>query len=156
MKDVSEIKHVGMTVTDIPTMVEWYRTNFGFEVMFQTTFTAYKDGFFGEAEDSPKFYNVPEGTTCDIAMVQQPEGGPVLEFFQFQANEEREFVPWVKPGLNHIAFDTNDFTHLYERLVANNCEFAMRPGLRLMDNAKWVFLRDPDGNMIELCGHDPE
>ena len=49
MKDVSEIKHVGMTVTDIPTMIEWYKTNFGFEVTFQTTFTAYKDGFFGES-----------------------------------------------------------------------------------------------------------
>ena len=147
---------IGISVHDLNASIRFYCENFGFEQVESDTFKAYEDGFFGESPDSRDLYAVPEGTICRLAVLRSPKGGPEMELFEFEAQKPREFLPWFRTGYTHIAFDSDRFTEVYESLKAKGAEFCMRPGLRLADNAKWVFLRDPDGNMIEICGFDPD
>ena len=126
--------------------------NFGFEKIAELCFTAYEDGFFGETEDARDLYKVAPGTTCPLALLQQPGGGMVLELFRFTPQQAPVSLPWDRPGITHFAFETEHFDALYDRLRANGVEFCMRPGKRVADGLNWVFLKDPDGNMIEILG----
>ena len=152
MKDVGGVVHVGLTVSDLDRSVKFYSENFGLEKIAELCFTAYVDGFFGEAEDARELYKVAPGTTCPLVMMQRPDGGVVLELFRFTPQQEPQLIPWDRPGITHFAFETEHFDDLYKRLKANGVEFCMRPGVRLADGLNWVFLRDPDGNMIEVLG----
>ena len=154
MEDVGGIIHIAMTVRDLKSSVAFYETNFGFKKVADLCFTAYIDGFFGESEDARKLYGVEDGTICPVALLQLPEGGPMLELFQFTPQREKEFIPWDRAGITHFAFETKKFTRLYERLKNNKVEFCMRPGKRVADGLNWIFLRDVDGNMIEILGTD--
>jgi catechol 2,3-dioxygenase-like lactoylglutathione lyase family enzyme len=150
MKDVGGIFNIAMTVADIERSVEFYRKIFGFEKVNDLHFTAYESGFFSECPDGPGLYNVPEGTECALVVMEQP-GQPVsLEIFQFIPQKQAEKILWDRPGYTHIAFESPDFDGLIKRLEAENVEFCMRVGIREADSAKWVFIRDPDGNMIEI------
>lgn len=155
MKDVGDIIHMALTVSDLARSAEFYRKNFGFEKIAEMCFTAYKDGFFGDSEDARELYGVEDGSTCPLALLQRPGGGMVLELFQFTPQREPQVVPWDRVGITHFAFDTKHFDALYERLKANGVEFCMRPGKRAADGLNWVFMRDPDGNMIEVLGSNP-
>lgn len=152
MKDLGAMIHVGVTVGDIERSFEFYNLNFGFEKVAELNFTAYEDGFFADSEDAPQLYGVASGTTCPLLLLQVPGGRMILELFQFTPQKKAETVPWDRPGITHFAFETTRFDELYERLSANGVHFLMRPGTRAADGLKWIFLRDPDGNMIELLG----
>jgi catechol 2,3-dioxygenase-like lactoylglutathione lyase family enzyme len=150
MKDVGGIFNIALTVADIERSVEFYHKNFGFEKVIDLHFTAYESGFFSECPDGRGLYNVPEGTECALVVMEQ-SGQPVsLEIFQFIPQKPEERIPWDRPGYTHIAFESKDFDGLIARLKAAGVEFCMRVGIREADNAKWVFIRDPDGNMIEI------
>jgi catechol 2,3-dioxygenase-like lactoylglutathione lyase family enzyme len=153
---IGVIDSVAITVSDIERSIEWYSRNFGLEVYMRDKFTAYKDGFFGETPYAPSLYQVPEGTTCSIAILNNPDGGAAVEIFQFTPQKDAERVPWDRVGITHFGFTTNNFTELYNKLVANGVDFCMEPSVREFDQFKWAFMRDPDGNLVELGGYDPK
>jgi len=145
--------HVGMTVEDLDRSVRFYEECFHFRKDAELRFTAYVDGFFGEAEDAPGLYKVAEGSTSNVAMLVSERGDMVLEIFTFSDSQPAEERGWRRPGITHIAFETDQFSALYERLQKAGAKFLMRPGVRVADGLRWVFLQDPDGNMIELLGN---
>ena len=61
---------------------------------------------------------------------------------------------------SHICFGVDDLQGLYDRLVTEGVEFVSPPVHWPPDQGSWVvlFLRDPDGNLLELVdlsiGHD--
>lgn len=156
MNDLGEMVHVGVTVSDIERSKAFYSQNFGFEPLAEMSFTAYEDGFFADSEDAPELYKVEAGSTCPLALMAVPGKHMILELFQFTPQKPAETVPWDRPGITHFAFETEHFDELHARLKANGVNFIMRPGTRAADGLKWVFLRDPDGNMIELLGSNPD
>lgn len=154
MSDLGNLIHVAMTVSDMERSIEFYKKNFNFKLLDELLFTAYENGFFAESDDSRELYKVEEGSDCKVALLEEENGSMILELFQFRPLQPAQEVPWNRVGITHIAFSTDHFTELYERLVANGADFLMRPGTRVADGLHWVFLRDPDGNMIELLGKD--
>jgi len=154
MADVGNMIHVALTVADLERSIEFYEKNFNYHRTPEILFTAYENGFFAESDDSREVYKVEEGSTCRVVFLESDTGSMSLELFQFDPLLTQEIAPWNRQGITHFSFETEHFTELYQRLLANGVEFMMRPGTRVADGLRWCFLRDPDGNMIELLGHD--
>lgn len=141
MKAIDGFAHVGITVSDIERSIAFYGQNFGFEVLGRTVFD---EAFFAAA---PTLYGLKD-TTCPLAIMAAP-CGVQIELFQFVPQLEKEHMPWNRVGITHIALATDSVLEMCEKLRANGVEFCMEP-LQRGDGGYWVFLRDPDGNMIEL------
>lgn len=141
MKSIDGPAHVGITVSDIDRSIDFYGRNFGFKLLGRTVFD---EAFFAAA---PKLYDF-EGTTCPLAIMEAP-GRALIELFQFIPQLDKEHVPWNRAGITHIALTTDSVLEMCPQLRANGVEFCMEP-LQREDGGYWVFLRDPDGNMIEL------
>jgi len=81
-------------------------------------------------------------------------GDSMLELMEMgPASESVE--PMKHYGVHHIGFKTDDFESAYRDLRAKGADFLGEPfeptpGIRL------VFLREPNGAVIELAQRDPE
>ena len=137
--------HVGLTVSDVDRSVAFYEKYFGFEVKISGQFP---DGFF---DAKPSLYRLPQGATSKIAIIVSPDG-VALELFQFQ--DQTPFVQsrWNTPGYHHICLKVEDVNAKYREMKADGVEFFFEPDYKgdPKNNEYWVFLKDPDGNMIEL------
>ena len=60
-------------------------------------------------------------------------------------------VPEKHTGYTHIALEINDRDAVKEQLAVNN--IAITETISLPNGAEFFFVRDPDGNVIEL--HSP-
>ena len=141
MKAVDALCHVGITVSDIDRSIDFYEKNFGFKLLRKA---AFDQAFFDEA---PTLYALKD-TTCPIAILAAP-CGVLIELFQFIPQLEKEHVPWNRAGITHFALATDSVLDMCPQLRENGVTFCMEP-MKRFDGGYWVFLRDPDGNMIEL------
>jgi catechol 2,3-dioxygenase-like lactoylglutathione lyase family enzyme len=82
------------------------------------------------------------------------EHGPILEIFQYTDSHENSLLVANQHGFNHISFEVPD-------IVATETAALTAGGSRLGEivdlseepgfgSVKYVYLRDPEGNIIEL------
>lgn len=122
---VDHLDHIALTVADVQRSAEWYRLVLGLERRF-------------EQWESPVM--MCAGNTC-IALfpdVQQP-GSPHL--------------PPGRSGVRHFAFriDRQMFVHAREVLRERGTDFDFE---NHDDIAHSLYLRDPDGYVVELTTYD--
>jgi len=129
-------------VSDIDRSIDFYKKNFGFKVLGRSVFD---QAFFDAA---PTLYENIKDTSCPIVLMAAP-CGVVIELFQFIPQLDKEFVPWNRVGITHIALATDSVLDMCPQLRENGVTFCMEP-MQRPDGGYWVFLRDPDGNMVEL------
>ena len=99
---------------------------------------------------APALYRQKEGVYSDFAFLVS-DSGMALELFKFSELLPAESPIWNKPGYHHICLRVKSVPELYEIMAADGVEFYFEPRLRgNSETAYWVFLKDPDGNMIEL------
>ena len=141
----SSFVHVGLTVSDIDRSVEFYKKYFGFKVEFSGQFP---DGFF---DAKPTLYRLKAGAGSKIALITSPDG-VTLELFQFFDQTPFKAAEWNTPGYHHICLKVADVNAKYQEMKADGVEFYFEPDYKgePENNEFWVFLKDPDGNMIEL------
>ena len=141
----SALTHVGLTVSDIDRTVEFYKKYFGFTVEFSGQFP---DGFFDE---KPTLYRLKAGAGSKITMIKSPDG-VLIELFQFFDQTPFKVPEWNTPGYHHICLKVEDVNAKYQEMKADGVEFFFAPDYMgdPKDDKYWVFLKDPDGNMIEL------
>ena len=137
------IAHIGITVTDIERTCEFYAKYFGFERDYALLF----DEDF--VRESAALYREPDGVFSDMRMLLSPDGVR-LELFRFSNVEPGGPVVWHKTGLTHIALRVKGLPELYERMKADGVEFFEPMKVRLSDGGHWIFLKDPEGNLVEL------
>jgi catechol 2,3-dioxygenase-like lactoylglutathione lyase family enzyme len=125
--------------------VEFYRKYFGFSVVLNDRFP---EGFF---DAKPSLYRLKAGAGSKIAILKSPEG-VMLELFQFIEQTPHRAPEWNTPGYHHICLKVPDVNAKYREMSAAGVEFYFEPDYMgdPADNKFWVFLKDPDGNMIEL------
>jgi catechol 2,3-dioxygenase-like lactoylglutathione lyase family enzyme len=142
----TEFVHIGVTVTDIERTIEFYSKWFNFTKVAGTHFPP---EFFQAAES---LYQLPADVDCEMAMITSEDQKCTLELFQFSNVEAGGTPPWRKSGIHHFAFQVSDINDWYERMLASGVEFYFAPRPRGPGGAfgSWTFLKDPDGNMIEL------
>ena len=135
--------HIGMTVTDLEKTAGFYIKYFGFKKTYGRRFG---DDFIGA---QPKLYRQPAGVYADMQTIAG-EDGTEIELFRFSNTEPAGPAEWPKTGYHHISFKVPDVQALYERMAADGVEFFLPPSKADDFDGHWLFLKDPDGNMIEL------
>ncbi len=145
MKENCSFLHVGLTVSDMDKVVAFYQKYFGFTVEHQGVFSP---EFIGAR---PQLYRQKEGVYSDFMFLQSPNG-IVLELFRFSEQEPAEPITWNRPGFHHICIKVESVPEMYEKMSADGVEFFFEPAFRgdPKNNLHWIFLKDPEGNMLEL------
>ena len=142
----SEFLHVGLTVSDITATVEYYKKYFDFTLEMEGTFPP---EFIGA---KPMLYKQPEGSYSKFAFLRSPDG-VALELFQFVPLDPAQEPIWNRPGYHHICLKVESCQAVYEQMKADGLEgtyYFPPDNMDPQGEHHWVFLRDPDGNMIEL------
>jgi catechol 2,3-dioxygenase-like lactoylglutathione lyase family enzyme len=84
--------------------------------------------------------------------------GPTLEIFTYRELQTREPVMANHVGFTHIAFEVDDFDSVYRAALGKGATDLGSATERLIDGVgtlKLVYLRDPEGNIIELQSWKP-
>lgn len=84
--------------------------------------------------------------------------GPTLEIFTYQELQTCEPVMANHTGFTHIAFEVDDFDSVYEAALKQGAADLGRPTEKLIEGVgtlKFVYFRDPEGNIVELQSWKP-
>jgi catechol 2,3-dioxygenase-like lactoylglutathione lyase family enzyme len=118
--------------------------------------------FYGEILGLPclAVIDVPEDQVRDIygidpaknkvtlALMRTGNGG-FVELFRFEPlHGEHQKVVWERPGITHFSFNVKNLAAARKRLEAAGYKFVTPVKTNM--GTDFIFLRDPDGNLIEL------
>jgi predicted enzyme related to lactoylglutathione lyase len=81
------------------------------------------------------------------------EGGPTLEIFQYNRQEERPATVINRPGLAHIAFVVDDVQAARDAVIAaGGKDWGKMVSVEIpgAGSITFVYVTDPEGNIIEL------
>ena len=140
---ISNFLHVGITVRDIERTTAFYTKYFGFQLEYQDVFP---EEFISLHNT---LYQLSDRAFSDFCFLKSPDG-IVLELFQFHPQKEGKGTVWNQPGYTHICLRVPDIFEAYETMKADGVYFFFPPDRRATPEEHWAFLKDPDGNLIEL------
>ena len=130
MKEITRINHVGLRVRDLATTRQFYE-KLGFEFIV------------GPIGPEP------------VAVMEHPTGININFILNASDDASPENVlmdvPEKHTGFTHIALEINDRDAVKTRLAELN--IPITETVNLPDGSHFFFVRDPDGNVIEL--HHP-
>jgi catechol 2,3-dioxygenase-like lactoylglutathione lyase family enzyme len=137
---VHSFSHVAITVSDFNQAVRFYWEVFGAPLVgVSDTPPDRVRGFFGVDASQPK---------CKIGWVRVP-GGATIEIFEFQPHQPPVQVVWNRIGATHISFNVHDTDRWHRYLLETGVEIVSVPE-RSPHGHTFFFVKDPDGNLIEL------
>ena len=137
---VRSFSHVAITVSDFNQAVRFYWEVFGAPVVGVSDTPADRArGFFGVEAPQP---------TCKIGWVRVP-GGATIEIFEFQPHQRPVEVVWNRIGATHISFNVHDTDRWHQYLLDKGVEIVSVPE-KSPHGHTFFFVKDPDGNLIEL------
>ncbi len=139
------LSYFGIRVTDLPRSLEFYTRNFGLALP--------------PGAESPK-QNPKEQTAV---MLVDPASGQRIELNYYPKGNPYA-VPYVAgEGWDHLAFRVNDLDKILARLKSNGIQPEKMKHydgpMMTTPNFRVAYIRDPDGNQIELYdspGADPD
>ncbi len=140
---VQRIDHVSFTVGELDRSIAFYE-RFGLE-LFKSYVSAGPE--VDEGADTPS-------ADMNIVWLRQPGERVMLELIRYVHHPAERSAHNSKVGAAHLCFAVDDVYGAYDQLSADGIKFLSPPhedefGLR------WVYLRDPDGNAVELI-QDPD
>ena len=145
---ITDILHVGVTVSDLDRSVAFYRDIVGLrdqgELLMEGPAT---HALFVRPGCAARVGYLKGGDTLS---------GPSLELIQFTTEEpEHQATDLFRTSISEICFCTEDIWAEYRRLTALGVEFLSQPQSFDFTAAGFgksmaVYFRDPDGNIIEL------
>ncbi|WP_270887778.1 VOC family protein [Pedococcus sp. 5OH_020] len=137
---VHSFSHVAITVSDFDEAVRFYWETFGCPVVgVSDTPTHRVRTFFGVDAPEP---------TCRIGWIRVP-GGATIEIFEFDPRQPAADVAWNRVGMTHISFNVRDTHAWHAYLAGRGVEIVSRPE-QSPHGQFFFFVKDPDGNLIEL------
>jgi len=83
--------------------------------------------------------------------------GPTLEIFTYENTHESEPVMANCTGYTHIAFEVEDVETTLNHALKNGAELLGKVTEKRIENVgvlKFVYFRDPEGNIIEIQSWD--
>jgi len=134
---VPPLHHVGVTVEDLDRAVEFYRDVLG---------CAVRDRFEVDGEGFATAVDVPDAAA---SFAHLDGGGCRLELVSYEPRGDPVEQPALnRPGATHLGFSVDDVDAFYEGLPAD-VETLSEPRTT-SSGARIVFLRDPEGNLVEV------
>lgn len=145
MTGTCKFLHTGLTVSDFDRTAGFYARYFGFK---KTLDSRFEPAFL---EKFRVLYQLERGVSCRFGFLESPDG-VVLELFQFARQLPPGTARWDQPGYHHICLQVPDIKALCSQMEQDSVPFYFPPARRgdKTEENYWVFLNDPDGNMIEL------
>lgn len=137
---IRSISHAGLTVRDFEKAVKWYYDMFGLRLVSEQVLEK------EQVEMLYPLYGI-HNTRIRLGFLRAPKGG-VIEIFEFTPVLDAQKTVWNRPGLTHFALDVKNVNKWYNTLKEKGVYFFSGP--QNTDGTDWVFLKDPDGNLIEL------
>ncbi len=144
MEKIQTVAHIGITAANLERSIAFYCDNFGFTYLRGAHFPS---SFF--EKNYPLYQLPPETTQCHTAVLESPARNVQLELFQFTNHIPQTNTVWNRSGMTHFAVTVENVLAFAQQLKENNVEFCIDVGVR-PDGGHWVFVRDPDGNLIEV------
>jgi catechol 2,3-dioxygenase-like lactoylglutathione lyase family enzyme len=137
---VHSFSHVAITVADFNRSVRFYWEVFGAPVVgVSETPSERVRTFFGVDAPEP---------TCRIGWIRVP-GGATIEIFEFVPHEPPVELVWNRLGQTHLSFNVRGTQRWHDYLVERGVEIVSPPE-RSPHGHTFFFVKDPDGNLIEL------
>ena len=137
------LRHIGITVTDMDRSLELYQKHFGLEVVWD------------QIETGPFIDNLSDTQNIKVRTVKMKDKlGGMLELLQYHSHPEENVENLqskiTKIGCSHVAVTVNDVDNVYKELSALGLKFNCTPQLSPNGGAKVCFCRDYDGTLIEI------
>ena len=139
------IAHVGFTVSDLDSAIDFFSDNFGFKLADR------------QLQDNPytrATVGIPDAV-IDNAILNASDGsGAQLQLLHYRSpHSDGEFAPVHHPGSVHVALDVEDIHTVYDSCVANGVSFLSRPNR--IDSGRnagghIAYAIGPDGLRVEL------
>ncbi len=138
---MSGIRHTGIYVKDLDAMISFYKDIFFLKIVVQQKECgAYIDTVLGEE-------NV-DIETCKLEF----DNKTMIELVHYARREEEP--DWnekiYRCGKMHIAVTVDSADGIYEKLRKRGCELLSEPCNSPNGKARVFFVRDPEGNYLEL------
>jgi len=145
---LNKTHHFGIIVSDLDRMIRFYRE------------------LFGKEPDTvaPKVHGPPfakqtgfDGAEVRVAFFELD--GAALELIEYKTPKGGELNPAINDvRAKHLCFEIDDIDEAYAQLEARNLEglaFHNEPSTMGADQGplegyRWVYFRDPEGNLLEL------
>jgi catechol 2,3-dioxygenase-like lactoylglutathione lyase family enzyme len=141
--NVQRIDHVSFTVGDIERSADFYR-RFGFTDVKR---------YISAGPEVDRGADTEEAD-MDILWLGRPEGGPMLELIRYIKHPAQRANHNSKVGAAHLCFVVDDVFGAHDELKADGIIFLSDPNEDAF-GVRWVYLRDPDGNAVELIQNPP-
>ena len=144
---VSEIAHVGVTVSDIERSIAFYRDAVGLELIGRMVM---------EGGSTDRLF-VSDGCRAEVAYLRKGRSDcPPLELIQFTSRDaDAEPADLFRTSISEICFLTDDIWADYDRMRGLGVDFLSEP--QEFDSTEYglgrsiaVYFRDPDGIVMEL------
>jgi catechol 2,3-dioxygenase-like lactoylglutathione lyase family enzyme len=81
------------------------------------------------------------------------DNGPTLEIFTYEDTLESDPLTANRTGFTHIAFEVEDVSSILNKALSNGARPLGEVSEKEIANVgilKFVYLRDPDGNIVEI------
>lgn len=142
--------HVGITVRDFNEFVRFYWDVFKCPLVgVSDSPTERVRTFFGVDPSA----GAPE-PTCKIGWIRVP-GGAVLEIFEFNPKLPLEAGPWNRVGLTHFSMNVRNIHKWYAHLKQKGVTIISEPTQSPNGGQWFFFVKDCDGNLIEIMDLGP-
>jgi lactoylglutathione lyase len=142
---IGDLDHTSFTVSSVDRSVAFYRDLLGCELLSNVD----EDG-----GPLPLLFGYDEAS-IRVALLRPPAGAHVIELIEFRAPPST--LGPIEPraiGAAHLCFAVGDLEAEYERLRAAGVDSFVSPPVsgEARDGGRWsaLFLRDPDGILVEL------
>jgi catechol 2,3-dioxygenase-like lactoylglutathione lyase family enzyme len=148
---LSSIDHINLVVTDLPQMLAFYRDVLGFVVTKQVTISG---DWIGKTVGL-------EHVEAEVVYLDLP-AGPRIELLKYLSPDPIRANDLDRPntlGLRHLAFKVEDIDAAVAKFRQAGIDFlsdvqtvpdaqvTYTDGVR----KRFVYFRDPEGNILELC-----
>jgi len=134
---VKALSQIGMTVKSLRTSVDFYWGHFGLPVI---------EGMERPSGVLKEVYGVGD-KTVKVALIRCGWGS-FIELFEFVPSQKTREAVQTRPGFTHVTLDVGNVDKAYRELSAKGVTFLGPPVHE--KGASFVFLRDPDGYLVEL------
>ena len=146
MIKVNKFRHIAIVVNDFDKMVDFYSKTLGFTVIRE---------FDIASEDFRKGVGISDAKARG-AHLSIPGNGVEIEMFEYNQKADRikELSVANYPGFRHIAFFVENLEDTYKCLKETGIEFFSEPITvkepQSVAGFRFIYFKDPEGNIIEL------
>jgi catechol 2,3-dioxygenase-like lactoylglutathione lyase family enzyme len=141
--------HVGITVRDFNEFVRFYWDVFKCPLVgVSDTPPERVRTFFGVDPSTSPGASAP-APSCKIGWIRVPGGG-VLEIFEFNPQQPFAQGPWNRVGLTHFSLNVRNIHKWHDYLRRKGVTIVSEPSKSPNGGQWFFFVRDCDGNLIEM------